>query len=330
MRRLPEQLLLASRQMLPMVLLLALVVVLSLFLFDAPDAIGTWLFRSVFTLFAVALIGYAVVQVVIGLRLEFSAGAVVYLALALLFGLTGLKIVSMDADGGWYLLIAGVSYPLLFAGLVYWQRRGAARRSVSSRQGTPREQDNDPGIRGSVSVFMTGSDSYRFVHRHPDPDTRASRFQQKLLRYIERKLNRQLVAFSGDGCDYWRVPSEISRIELMVIGNGFNTRSRLADGNPWILRVCETEPYRFTDWIARHFPDGCAMTRKMPDGRQRTQFAGRCIDDERAFFRQEIPPPDLDSLGSLGMTPSEAMRLLDILEAATDKRDDGKLPERLH
>ncbi len=333
MTRLLDRWLPLSANLLRLAFLLLVLDIGLLALLDSQEELAESLFRTGFALMALALLSWAVAKLLSLFVERFDLGDAIRVALSLLFGGIGLQVVMRDDRGSYWLVLAALIYLLL--GLALWFRSRRKQPGPGREEDAPEhEQDNDPGIRGSVSIFMTGSDSYRLVKRHDDPDTPASRFQARLLRYVERKTGRRLLAFSGDGCDYWRVPSELSQIELMVIGPGFNTRTPPAEGTDWILRIRETAPFRFGEWMAKHFPEGCAVTRELPGGKRMTQFSSRCVEDERAFFRQEIDAPDLDRLEPLGLTPGEAGELLDILERLkeedpTDSVEDQK-PRRLH
>ena len=331
MTRLPHRLQSLSGRLLRLIFLLLILDIGLLALLPSSDQLAEPLFRTGFALMVLALLVWGGLSLPMLISRRSDLGDALRVVPALLFGGIGLQVLSRDPRGMAWLGLAALLYLLLALGLYLRTRRRDAKHPDRS---APREQDNDPGIRGSVSIFMTGSDSYKLVLRHPDPDTEASRFQRRLLRYIEKKTGQRLLAFSGDGCDYWRVPSELSRIELMVIGPGFNTRTPPAADNPWILRIRETEPYRFTQWMSKHFPEGCAVVRELPGGMRQTQFPARCLKQPEEFFRQQIEAPDLDQLESLGLTPTQAAGLLDLLEhlkrEETGEDDASGRPRHLH
>jgi hypothetical protein len=331
MTRLLHRLQSLSGRLLRLIFLLLILDIGLLALLTPSDQLAEPLFRTGFSLMVLALLVWGGLSLPMLISRRSDLGDALRVVPALLFGGIGLQVVSRDIQGMVWPGLAALLYLLLGLGLHLWSRRGSGRQTERS---AAREQDNDPGIRGSVSIFMTGSDSYKLVRRHPDPGTEASRFQARLLRYIEKKTGRRLLAFSGDGCDYWRVPSELSQIELMVIGPGFNTRTPPAADNPWILRIRETEPYRFTGWINEHFPEGCAVVRHLPGGKRQTQFSARCLKEPAEFFRQQVEAPDLDQLESLGLTPSQAAGLLDLLERLkreeTGEDEASGRPRHLH
>ncbi len=306
--------------LLPLSLFLLLAVVVLLFLFDAPDEVAEYIFRSGFALFTLALLGYASMQWLYGLRQAFSMTALLYSLGAALLGLALLKIVVEDPLGRGYLLTAAIVYGLLALAAVAVLKRHGRRDRMQ------REQDNDPGVRGSVSIFQTGSQDYRLVRRHADPGTEASHFQTRLLRYIERKTGRKLYAFSGDGCDYWKLADDDSDLQLMVIGPGFNTRSRLRPDNPWILRIRESAPWRYSKWLEAHFPEGCGRRRELPGGLLQTQLSARCLGGIRDFFAQDIEPPHRAGNADDGLTPQQALLLIAGLRG--ENSADEKEPEQ--
>jgi len=168
----------------------------------------------------------------------------------------------------------------------------------------------------------SGGEDYRLVKRHADPGTEASRFQARLLRYIERKTGRKLYAFSGDGCDYWKLADEDSDLQLMVIGPGFNTRSGPRPDNPWILRIRESAPWRYSKWLEAHFPEGCGQHRELPGGLRQTQLSARCLKDSRDFFAQDIEPPHRAGSPDPGLTPEQALLLIAGLRGEDDADAD--------
>ena len=208
-----------------------------------------------------------------------------------------------NTDIGWHRAL-GLSLALCW--LVYLLQRARRQQQVASevlvaeavRQPPVAYPADDASIRGRMALWVTGSGCYQLVPRsevggaHP-----AARFERLLLAYLERKLGREILAYSGTNSHYWKLyfpPDTGTIVEISIIGpHGFNTVSKVDPASRWLLRVREPAPGRFAAWLAAHFPDDqpARPVCRRVGGQWQTQFNGRHVPRGREVLARDLPLP---------------------------------------
>lgn len=242
---------------------------------------------------AAGLIGlaiYGVLNIYYGLIKDFSFGEIIYTAAALIFGWVGIfTIIEKMATptplySGLMLFLAGMAV------LWFWFNRSSSKETKEEHR--PERPLDDVTIRGGASVFSFGPNKYHLVRRESTgKNTPAEKFERKLIRHIEKTLEIEPISRTGDKACYWtfKTPAGISA-ELIVLGPGYNTRSKLKDGERWLLRVREPKPGFVANWLAKYFPDNCSTVRDLGSSMQ-TQFNSRCLETDKDLFAQEVEIP---------------------------------------
>lgn len=258
------------------------------------------------------LVLFGVLNVYFGVFKDFSATQILITAAALLVGGVGISAVS-HKQGIAALATGGLLFLVGMAALWRWQAR--RQKAEAAAQAIARPLD-DATIRGGASIFKYGHDAYRLVERNSTGrNTPAERFEKKLIRYIERKLEVQPLSMKGTNASYWSFRLKAGgHVELVVIGPGYNTSAKLGDNERWLLRIREAKPGFFGNWMAKHFPDGAGVTRDLGTEIQ-IQFASSKAVDERRFFDQDIEAPVV----GVQIPLEAAIGLLDYLEQSTGK-----------
>jgi hypothetical protein len=261
---------------------------------------------------AAGLLGLAlhgVLNIYYGLIKEFSIGEIIYTAAALLIGWVGIfAIIEKMATAtplysGAFIFIAGM------VALLFWSNRVSQKESENEVK--PERPLDDVTIRGGASVFSFGPNKYHLVQRNSTgKNTPAEQFERKLIRHIEKVLEVEPISRTGDKACYWtfKTPAGIAA-ELIVVGPGYNTISKLKDNERWLLRVREPKPGFVANWLARYFPENCSTVRDLGSSVQ-TQFNSSCLEIDKGLLEQEIELP------LLGLTVSiaEANAHLDSLK----------------
>jgi hypothetical protein len=268
----------------------------------------------------VALVGllglglFGLLNVYVGVIRNFSAAQILITSAALFIAGVGIAAV-FDKQDGPGLAIGGALFLAGMSAVRRWQARQAKPDAAGE---VPARPMDDASIRGGASLFQYGHDAYRFVERNSTGrNTPAERFEKRLIRYIERKLDVRPISMKGSNASYWafRLKSG-GRVELVVIGPGYNTSAKLREDERWLLRIREAKPGFFANWMAGHFPPGAGMTRDLGAEVQH-QLPSSKVPDERKFFDQDIEVPVL----GVQLSPETAIGLMDYLEPAKADAD---------
>jgi len=268
-----------------------------------------------------ALAWFGTLNVYYGVVRDFSISQIVVTTFALGMGGFGVHVAFSTLSLPPFLLAATmfVLGEAAIGALLSLKARREARHSVS-------RPVIEPTIRGSGAVLNVGAEGVRLVPRNETGrNTPAERFEQRLIRHIERALEIEAVSMAGTNASYWRFrladPPHV--VEMAVIGPGYNTASPMRPGERWLLRIREPKPCVFTDWIGKHFgPEGQGVTRNLGVLKQ-TQFASSLLDDDNEFFADPIPWPSADDAGVANGDGPWVIRVFRMDEAEDDAEPDA-------
>lgn len=216
---------------------------------------------------------------------EFGLDTILKTVFALGFGLVGLSAIKADANSANYFIFSTLAYSAIIGGIyayyfVFKKKLKAKEAPITT----------DVSIRGIQSVIFTGQNNYKYVRRcNLESKSPAKKFEDRFVRYLERKLKRNVYSMFGDNVNYWRFATPTGNVDFIICANNFNLKPPLKTNHTWLLRIREEEPCTFIKWIGAHFPQGCAVTRKLINGCVQVQFPSNVLDSENEFFKADIP-----------------------------------------
>lgn len=217
---------------------------------------------------------------------EFGLDTILKTTFALAFGLIGLSAIKSDANSTHYFIFSTLAYCAII-GVIY------AYYFVFKKKLKKKEAPvtTDASIRGIQSIIFTsvGQSDYKFVRRcNLESKSPAKKFEDKFVRYLERKLKRNIYSMFGDNVNYWRFATPLGNVDFIICATNFNLKAPLKTSNTWLLRIREEEPCTFTHWISSHFPQGCAVTRNLIGGYVQVQFPSSALNSDSDFFKAEV------------------------------------------
>jgi len=216
---------------------------------------------------------------------ELGLDTILKTAFALAFGLIGLSAINVDANSSHYFIFSTLAYSALIGGIYAYY---FIFKKASKAKEIP--VTTDASIRGIQSVIFTGQNNYKYVRRcNLESKSPAKDFETRFVRYLERKLKRNIYSMFGDNVNYWRFATPAGNVDFIICANNFNLKSQVNTKNTWLLRIREEEPCTFIKWIGEHFPQGSAVTRKLIDGYMQVQFPSSALNSEDEFFKTVIP-----------------------------------------
>ena len=234
-------------------------------------------------LIAITINGFS--NIWFGVIKELGLDTIVKTVFALGFCLVGLSAIKSDANSTHYFIFSTLAYSAIIGGIytyyfVFQKKLKAKIIPITT----------DVSIRGIQSVIFTGQNNYKYVRRcNLESQSPAKKFEDRFVRYLERKLKRNIYSMFGDNVNYWRFSTPTGNVDFIICANNFNLKHPLKTNNIWLLRIREEEPCTFIKWVGAHFPQDSAVTRKLIDGCVQVQFPSSALPLENDFFKAEIP-----------------------------------------
>ncbi|MBL4899688.1 MAG: hypothetical protein JKX76_08610 [Colwellia sp.] len=216
---------------------------------------------------------------------EFGLDTIIKTVFSLAFGLIGLSAISADPNAITYFIISTLAYLAIIGGIytyyfVFKEKLTAKEKPITT----------DVSIRGIQSIFFTGQNDYKYVRRcNLENKSPAKKFEARFVRYLERKLKRNIYSMFGDNVNYWRFATHDDYVDFIICAQNFNITKPVNAKNKWLLRIRESAPYTFSKWISAHFPEGSGVTRTLISGHVQVQFPSSALISEDEFFKVDIP-----------------------------------------
>jgi len=244
-------------------------------------------YKPVTMAMAISLLVFGILHIWFGIIKDFSFDSIFRTVISLFIPLA---LLNGFIEGRWsvtHLMVAAILYALGLLGMYQFQSRQKIKQEENQKK--KQEENGDTSIRGNASIFQTGSDSFKLVYRNNiNSETQAKKFEGRLIRFLEKKLDIIPRSMSGDNCDYWRINIPNYWVELIVIGTGFNTVSKLKSENDWLLRIREPQD-KFSQWIAPLFVEQKGVVRSLGKGKFQYQFSSNDVANIKSFFKQKLP-----------------------------------------
>ena len=104
-------------------------------------------------------------------------------------------------------------------------------------------------------------------------DTVADAFEDRLLEWLQIRLDVKPVSNQGMNTSFWEFEFKGHKVRLTVIGQKKNTATPPSPGTDWIIRVEEEEPLEFIPILEQSFVSQKRVKRKMSHNNKiRMQF----------------------------------------------------------